>query len=136
MLDSSVFHNAGKRIEKIEAGIQRQAGWNPVRDTQLPGLAQEAARLRQQLADARAAWVVAPERRNIRVVGIIFGTCGIAAALLGYFGLVPAFAGVALGFALRGSIEANRRLKPLHDAMLELEGRVFVTVEVVQPNAA
>ena len=78
MLDSSVFNNAGKRIEKIEAGIQRQAGWNPVRDTQLPGLAQEAARLRQQLADARAAWLVAPERRNIRVVGIIFGACDIA----------------------------------------------------------
>ncbi|MBR0672317.1 hypothetical protein [Neoroseomonas soli] len=136
MLDSSVFQNAEKRIEKIEAGLQRQIGWNPVRDAQLPSLAQETARLRQQLAEARAAWAVAPERRNFRVVGIIFGICALAAALLGYFGLIPAFAGVALGFALRGSIEANRRLKPLHDAMLELEGRVFITVEVVQPNAA
>jgi hypothetical protein len=136
MLDSIVFQNAGKRIDKIEAGLQRQTGWNPERDAQLPALAEEAARLRAQLAEARIAWESAPERRNTRVVGLIFGVCGLAAAVLGFFGLLPAFAGVALGFALKGSIEANRRLKQLFDAMLDLEGRVFVTVEIVQRDAA
>lgn len=136
MLDSFVFQNAEKRIGKIEAGLQRQTGWNPARDAAIPALAEEAARLRQQLDQARAAWDVAPERRNIRLVGIIFGLGGLAAAGVGFFGLVPAFAGVAVGFALRGSIEANRRLKTLHDAMLDLEGRVFVMVEVVQPGTA
>jgi len=136
MLDSSVFQNTEKRIEKIKAGLERQTGWNPERDAQLPALAEEAEHLRMQLTEARTAWEDAPERRTIRVVGLIFGLCGLAAALFGYFGLLPAFAGVAIGFALKGSIEANRRLKPLHDAMLDLEGRVFVTVEVAQRDAA
>ena len=136
MLDSIVFQNAGKRIDKIEAGLQRQRGWNPDRDAQLPALAQEAAGLRAQLAAAQTAWEGAPERRNTRVLAIIFGVAGVGAALFGAFGLLPAFAGVAIGFALKGSIEANRRLKPLHDEMLDLEGRVFVTVEVVQRDAA
>lgn len=136
MLDSYVFQNAEQRIGKIEAALQRQRGWNPVRDAALPALAAEAARLRQHLAETRVAWEVAPERRDTRMVSAIFGIGALAAAVLGFFGLVLPFAGVAVGFALRGSIGAKRRLRPLYDAMLDLEGRAFVMVEVVPPGAA
>lgn len=136
MLDSIAFQNCGKRIEKFEAGVQRQAGWNPERDAQLPALAQQAAGQRAGLAKTQRAWEEAAERRNTRLLAIIFGITGIAAALFGAFGLLPTFAGIALGFALKGVIETNRRLKPLQDLALNLEACVFVTVPVVQRDAA
>jgi hypothetical protein len=136
MLDSIAFQNAGKRIAKIEAGLHRQTGWNPGRDAELPALAEEAAHLRQQLAEARTAWDGSPERRNIRVVGLMFGLCGLTAAAFGAFGLVGPLIGTALGFAVGGVLLVRKRLKVLDDAMLDLERRVYVTVEVVQRDAA
>lgn len=134
MLDPIVFQNAEKRIAKIEAGLQRQTGWNSARDAELPALAEEAARLRLQLAEARSVWAVAPQRRNTRVLAAIFGLCALAGTVLGLSGPALSFTGVAVGFTMRGSIEANRHLKPLYDAMDALERRVFVMVEVVQPD--
>lgn len=136
MLDSIVFQNAGKRIDKIEAGLHRQTGWNPRRDAELPALAEEAARLRQQLAEVRRAWDGSPERRNSRIVGLVSGLFGLAAVAFGAFGLVGPLFGTALGFALGGVLLVRKRLKVLDDAMLDLERRVFVTVEVVQRDAA
>lgn len=126
-----------RRLQKVEEAIIRQRGWNPVRDMELPALEAETARLRKGLAELRATWRVAPERRVIAICGSVFGVLAIVAAVLGFWGLVPALAGVTIGFVvIRGSMEVKKLLAPLMESLGALEEKTFVTVEVAQPASA
>lgn len=126
---------AEQRIDRLAASLRGQYGANPARDAELPALEQELTALRTRLAEIAAVRDQDRDIRNSRIIALVCWACALL-AILAQTALWPGFAGVAVGFIIRGVRRTEALLAPLQDAIAALEAKAHVFVEVVAPRPA